>query len=438
MLLRFEAVDWQSELYVNRRHIGTHRGGYDDFSYDITDALGPGGADEEIVLGVFDPTEHGNQPHGKQYAAAFAATRASSKYTSTSGIWGTVWLEFVPDTFLSDLHIVTEVGDAAATVVVNATAGGTPAAGCALNITLTDGDSTVASATGSAGTPVAVHFDSMPKLWSPASPFLYNATVELHCGAGATAEAGAPRWRRAAVTDTLSTYIGVRSIVLAQRRAPASATCAYQRTDLLPGFPRRMASAEACEAACVRPACAAWTFSATPLPPAPPPPPSPSPPHGLQPGPGIDLHGGDLPGMPIKLNVSGSAAAAVACSHLCEQRAHYGSKEERCVAWVIAILGCQSHGHAAWNFSACFLKRGPYDRVLHNKCRISGSAGASTAPSSTVRGGGTPNLCYAHALLPPPPVLRAPGSSCGHWATKLMLNRQPAPFLAGILSQGFW
>jgi beta-galactosidase/beta-glucuronidase len=39
VLLRFEAVDWQSELYVNRRHIGTHRGGYDDFSYDITDAL---------------------------------------------------------------------------------------------------------------------------------------------------------------------------------------------------------------------------------------------------------------------------------------------------------------------------------------------------------------------------------------------------------------
>jgi hypothetical protein len=59
-----------------------------------------------------DPTEAGNQPHGKQYMAAFAASKASSKYTSTSGIWATVWLEYVPATYLADLHIVTASVDA--------------------------------------------------------------------------------------------------------------------------------------------------------------------------------------------------------------------------------------------------------------------------------------------------------------------------------------
>jgi hypothetical protein len=64
-----------------------------------------------------DPTEQGDQPHGKQYMAAFHASKASSKYTSTSGIWATVWLEFVPTTYLSELHIATaSVGTSSATM----------------------------------------------------------------------------------------------------------------------------------------------------------------------------------------------------------------------------------------------------------------------------------------------------------------------------------
>lgn len=70
-----------------------------------------------VVCAADDPTEAGNQPHGKQYMAAFAASKASSKYTSTSGIWATVWLEYVSATYLADLHIATvAVGATSATM----------------------------------------------------------------------------------------------------------------------------------------------------------------------------------------------------------------------------------------------------------------------------------------------------------------------------------
>ena len=83
ILLKFEAVDWQTVVYVNGKKAGTHTGGYDGFGFDISDLLTSISADSasfgEIVVGVYDPTEQGTQPHGKQYAAAFAGTTPISK-----------------------------------------------------------------------------------------------------------------------------------------------------------------------------------------------------------------------------------------------------------------------------------------------------------------------------------------------------------------------
>jgi beta-galactosidase/beta-glucuronidase len=83
VLLRFEAVDWFTQVYVNGALVGNHSGGYDDFAFDITSHL-IAGSRTELVVGVFDPTDHGSQPHGKQSSAAFAMPGPSSKYTSTS------------------------------------------------------------------------------------------------------------------------------------------------------------------------------------------------------------------------------------------------------------------------------------------------------------------------------------------------------------------
>ena len=64
VLLNFGAVDWEATVYVNHVNVGTHRGGYSGFSFDITSQLN--GGTNELIVGVFDPTDAGNQPVGKQ------------------------------------------------------------------------------------------------------------------------------------------------------------------------------------------------------------------------------------------------------------------------------------------------------------------------------------------------------------------------------------
>ncbi len=65
MLLNFGAVDWETTVWVNGKELGSHQGGYDGFSFDITDALKPSG-EQEIVVAVFDPSDAGPQPRGKR------------------------------------------------------------------------------------------------------------------------------------------------------------------------------------------------------------------------------------------------------------------------------------------------------------------------------------------------------------------------------------
>ena len=103
MLLHFGAVDWEAKVSVNGKELGVHRGGYDDFSFDITDALKTSG-EQEIVVEVFDPTDAGSQPRGKQVLHP-----GGIMYTPTSGIWQTVWLEPVAETHIESLLLVPDV-----------------------------------------------------------------------------------------------------------------------------------------------------------------------------------------------------------------------------------------------------------------------------------------------------------------------------------------
>ncbi len=89
VLLHFGAVDWESRVYVNGALVGTHRGGFDPFSFDITPYLKTGA--QELVVAVTDPTSEDDQPRGKQ-----RLEQSGIWYTPASGIWQTVWLEPVP------------------------------------------------------------------------------------------------------------------------------------------------------------------------------------------------------------------------------------------------------------------------------------------------------------------------------------------------------
>ena len=105
VLLHFGAVDWESTVWINGREAGTHRGGYDPFSYDITGAL-KRGAKQEVVLRVYDPTDEENSgiARGKQVMKPHGIF-----YTAVTGIWQSVWLEPVPETHVSGLTITPDV-----------------------------------------------------------------------------------------------------------------------------------------------------------------------------------------------------------------------------------------------------------------------------------------------------------------------------------------
>jgi hypothetical protein len=99
LLLHFGAVDWETEVWVNGTRLGEHRGGYDSFTFDITDALVADGP-QELVVAVWDPTDTSYQPRGKQVSKPRGIW-----YTAVTGIWQTVWLEPVPRVHVKNLHI---------------------------------------------------------------------------------------------------------------------------------------------------------------------------------------------------------------------------------------------------------------------------------------------------------------------------------------------
>ena len=99
ILLNFGAVDWETAVWVNGNKVGEHRGGYDPFTFNITEALkSRKAADDEIVVRVWDGSDVGYQARGKQVRKP-----GGIFYTPTTGIWQTVWLEPVGNTYISSI-----------------------------------------------------------------------------------------------------------------------------------------------------------------------------------------------------------------------------------------------------------------------------------------------------------------------------------------------
>lgn len=92
VLLHFGAVDYEASVYVNGTLVGSHKGGYTSFCFDITKHVAPG--PNTLFVAVKDDVRSGLQPKGKQ---AHLYASSGCDYTRTTGIWQTVWLEFVPE-----------------------------------------------------------------------------------------------------------------------------------------------------------------------------------------------------------------------------------------------------------------------------------------------------------------------------------------------------
>ena len=189
-LLHFGAVDWEATIWINGRELGTHRGGYDGFSFDVTDALKTGG-ENELIVRVFDPTDAGTQPRGKQ-----VNNPGGIFYVPTTGIWQTVWLEPVPEkASISRLKITADPGKNE--VVVDPVIDGDPA-GLTLDVAVLEGDELRTSADSANLRHCAIPLPAGTKPWTPETPVLYGLKVSL--------------LRGGQVVDSVGSYFGVRKV----------------------------------------------------------------------------------------------------------------------------------------------------------------------------------------------------------------------------------
>jgi len=192
--LRFGAVDWDTTVWVNGKRLGDHRGGYDPFSFDITDVLRTDG-EQEVVVSVWDPTDAGTQPRGKQVREPHGIW-----YTAVTGIWQTVWIEHTPDVAIERLIITTDA--LADRVTITAEAAGEKApSDAAVEYTVLSGGAEVTTARGALGKPVEIAIPNA-RDWSPSDPFLYDLRVRLLVG-------GEEK-------DAVSSYFGLRTVAVAK------------------------------------------------------------------------------------------------------------------------------------------------------------------------------------------------------------------------------
>lgn len=217
VVLSFGGVDYESELFIDGKSVGTHFGGTVSFSHDITRFVKAGG-EHDLVLRVLDERRTDRQPSGKQ------AHRFKSRgciYTRTTGIWQTVWLEAAGIEGLERVHIVPDLdgGRFICTPSFYSEKQGTT-----LSVTVKAKGKAAASATVSAqsGVPVALQLAKiMP--WSMEDPFLYDIEFVVKNAAGK-------------VVDRVFSYAGLRKIHIEGNQVYLNNRKIYQRLVLDQGF----------------------------------------------------------------------------------------------------------------------------------------------------------------------------------------------------------
>jgi beta-galactosidase/beta-glucuronidase len=168
-LLHFGAVDWNAEIFINGVKAGSHTGGYDPFTFDITSLI-KGGGQQLLELRVTDPVDKGPQPRGKQVLKP-----SGIWYTSVTGIWQTVWLEGVPKTYISSTKLVPDIDKQVLTVSVKIQ---NPEAGDIVKTSVWDGDKLVSEQESTVDQEIILPVNN-PNLWSPDNPFLYDLNTSV-------------------------------------------------------------------------------------------------------------------------------------------------------------------------------------------------------------------------------------------------------------------
>jgi hypothetical protein len=197
IILHFEGVDYYSRIWVDDKFIGEHSGGYDAFSFDITDAL-DASLEHNIKMVIWDPTNSGTQTVGKQ---TYPELLRGHRYTPSSGIYLPVWMEPVPEVSINKLKILPDL-DKQTITVTTAIKGW--ALGYNVIVKALDNGKEVASAESKPGQAVTLTINN-PKTWSPSDPFLYDLKVSLMKGS--------------TTIDEVGSYFGMRKISMGKDAA---------------------------------------------------------------------------------------------------------------------------------------------------------------------------------------------------------------------------
>lgn len=166
VLLHFGAVDYECRVALNGSWLGSHRGGYFPFSFDVTDVISEG--ENVLTLEVTDPSETGSQASGKQ-----TSKRGNIWYTPQSGIWQTVWLEEVPDSYIRSIRLTPDIDTDVLKIELETEGDKHPA-----TFTVYDHGEKLTSVSTS-GKTASIRLNSYT-LWTPEEPYLYD--LEITCG----------------------------------------------------------------------------------------------------------------------------------------------------------------------------------------------------------------------------------------------------------------
>ena len=201
--LNFGAVDWKAEVFVNDIFVGEHKGGYSEFSFDITPYLNAKGS-QDLKVKVTDCTDNSFQPRGKQ-----SDNPRSIWYTPVTGIWQTVWIEPVNEANIESFLAVADLANSA--LKVSVAANGVKEGdwckveileGCVGYNPERPSSNVVATAKASPGKEVSIVLPEV-KTWSPDSPYLYGLRITLMNGGKAC--------------DTVNGYAAMREISIVEQ-----------------------------------------------------------------------------------------------------------------------------------------------------------------------------------------------------------------------------
>jgi len=218
IILHFEAVDYQAQVWLNGNYLGEHIGGYTPFSFDVSDLIRDSG--NELIVKVFD-SSHKSQVRGKQSSTG---TGYSIWYTPTSGIWQTVWLERVGQSHIKNYQAFPELerGEVKFKFQIS-----NPGAGQKISIIAFDPE----------GREVKTNLQDIPaensrdliwkiqniRLWSPEEPNLYRLKFILSD-------------EKSAVIDELESYLGLREVKVKDGRVILNGKPVYQKLALVQGY----------------------------------------------------------------------------------------------------------------------------------------------------------------------------------------------------------